>query len=196
MKEQTGFRITDQYVAYFLTLTVVGWTDIFTRKECKDIIIDSLKYCQTKKGLIVHAYVIMSNHIHLAVRSDEKANGISNIIRDFKKFTANRIIQWVLTSNGESRSEWLELNFKYHAKYNSNNSKYQVWKQNNRPKMLLHPKYTMQKINYIHNNPVASGIVRKSEDYIYSSAADYLGEQGLIEVDVVEFGFQEGYVFS
>ena len=78
--------------AYYITMTVVGWIDIFTRKNHRDGIIDSLKYCQNEKGLIIYAYVIMSNHIHMVVDS----NGLftlKEIIRDFKKFTSKKILE-------------------------------------------------------------------------------------------------------
>ena len=55
--------------AYFITMTVVGWIDVFTRKNHRDEIINALKYCQKEKGLIIYAYVIMSNHIHMVVDS-------------------------------------------------------------------------------------------------------------------------------
>lgn len=68
-------------LAYFLTLTVVGWIDIFTRNRYNEIIINSLKYCQFNKGLDIFAYVIMPSHLHLVARNlEEKLN---MVIRDF-----------------------------------------------------------------------------------------------------------------
>ena len=52
---------------------------------------DSLAYCQQEKGLILYAYVIMSNHVHLIVQSTNEAQTLSGIIRDFKSFTAKQI---------------------------------------------------------------------------------------------------------
>ena len=63
-------KILDQYGINCLTLTVVEWIDVFTRKDYRDIIIESLKYCIENEGLVVHAYVIMSNHVHLIVRAE------------------------------------------------------------------------------------------------------------------------------
>ena len=100
----TGYQIKDQEGLYYLTLQVVGWADIFTRKIYREIVIDSLKYCQYKKGLEIYAYVIMSNHIHLLAKS---ANGnLSGIIRDFKRHTSKKIVKQVIEGN-ESRREWL-----------------------------------------------------------------------------------------
>ena len=103
--ESKGYRIDDQYGVYFVTFTVVGWVDVFTRKECKHIIVDSLKYCQEKKGLVIYAWVLMSNHMHMVIGAKESSSGLSAIIRDFKKFTARNIIAWSTTSKKESRRE-------------------------------------------------------------------------------------------
>ena len=87
--------------------------------------------------------------------------------------------------------------FKYHAKYNKNNTTYQVWQQNNRPIAMLHPKFMSQKINYIHQNPVVSRIVDRPEDYLHSSARNYMGRDDyLIEVEVIDFGAQQGFVMT
>ena len=63
--EKAGYQIRDQIKPHFMTFTVVDWIDIFTRKIYRDVIINSLKFCQKQKGLIHHGYVIMSNHIHV-----------------------------------------------------------------------------------------------------------------------------------
>jgi REP element-mobilizing transposase RayT len=76
--------------AYFITITTVGWIDLFTRQSHKKTIIDSLKYCQKEKGLEIYAYVIMPSHLHLICRAVEPFI-FSDIMRDFKKFTPNNI---------------------------------------------------------------------------------------------------------
>ena len=87
-KDRGGYNITDQYGMYFVTFTVVGWVDLFTRLECKRILVDALKYCQQNKGLKVHAYVIMSSHVHLILSSSSESKGLSSIIRDYKSHTS------------------------------------------------------------------------------------------------------------
>ena len=107
-----GYQIKDQSAAHYITLQVVEWADIFTRKIYRDIVISSLKYCQKEKGLEIYAYVIMSNHIHLLVRSSK--DDLSGTIRDFKSYTSKEIIKAVL-ENSESRRDWLLMIFKYAA---------------------------------------------------------------------------------
>jgi len=195
MSNRTGYYISDQYGLYYMTFTTVGWVDLFSRKECKDIIIHALQYCQQEKGLIISAYVLMESHLHIIARASDSSQGLSTIVRDFKKYTAKKILDFTLKSSSESRREWLELVFRYNAKFNTNNIKFQVWQQNNQPKLLLHPKFTIQKIDYIHTNPIRAGIVEKAEHYLHSSARNYLNRKdGLIEIDIIDFGVQEGYV--
>ncbi len=86
-------RIIDQKGLNYLTMTVVGWIDVFTRQRYRDILLESLKYCREEKGLMVCAYVIMSNHVHLIAQAKQKATqDLSAILGDFKKFTAKAII--------------------------------------------------------------------------------------------------------
>ena len=115
--------------AYYITMTVVGWIDIFTRKNHRDGIIDSLKYCQNEKGLIIYAYVIMSNHIHMVVDS----NGLftlKEIIRDFKKFTSKKILEQI-QSETESRRTWLLKLFKEAAKESPKHKNFKFWQPGN-----------------------------------------------------------------
>ena len=189
MSDKSGYNIADPLGTYFLTFTIVGWVDVFSRKECKEIIIDALKYCIDHKGLLLHAYVIMESHIHLVASAAEKSKGLSAIIQDFKKHTSKEIIKWVKDSGHESRKDWLLMIFKYHAKYNKRNSEYQVWQQNNQPKELFYAKFALQKVNYIHYNPVKARIVDQPEAYVHSSARNYVGRTDvLLSVELLDFG--------
>ena len=80
--------------AYYLTLTVVGWIDVFTRQNHRDALIESMKYCQKEKGLVVFAYCIMSNHVHLIVNTNEPYL-LKDTIRDLKKFTSKKILNQI-----------------------------------------------------------------------------------------------------
>ena len=82
--------ISEGYI-YFLTLTVVDWVDVFTRPVYRHEVVESLKFCQRKKGLELYAWVLMSNHLHLLASAAEGYN-LSDILRDFKKFTSKTII--------------------------------------------------------------------------------------------------------
>ncbi|MFW6370543.1 MAG: REP-associated tyrosine transposase [Bacteroidota bacterium] len=178
----TGYKIADQQGAYFLTLSVVNWVDVFTRQTYRDIIIENLRYCQKNKGLVIYAYVIMSNHIHLLVQSLEE--NLSGTIRDFKSYTSKTILENI-NNVSESRKEWLLKHFEIAAKKHKRNSNYQFWTHNNHPEIIYSDKFVKQKLEYIHNNPVKAGIVRNPEDYIYSSASNYAGLEYILEVEIL-----------
>jgi putative transposase len=178
------YKIDDQNGLYFLTFTVVDWVDVFTRKEhCYDII-DSFKYCQKNKGLVIYAWCIMSSHLHI-IGSAKEGYRLSDIIRDFKKFTAKKIIDRII-NEPESRREWLIYRFEYAAKYKKQNTKYMFWKKDNHAILLDNSKMMEQRLNYVHNNPVEAGIVDEPEHYVFSSARDYPGQKGLLDVEFIE----------
>ena len=169
---------------YFVTDTVVDWVDIFTRPIYKHIVIESLQYCQEHKGLIIYAWVLMSNHLHAIVGSEGEAK-VSDIWRDFKKFTSKEIIATIKTEISESRSEWMLNRFEYSGKNDKKIKNYRFWQEGNDAQGIYLNEYFEQKLNYIHYNPVKAEIVNRPEDYRYSSAIDYAGGKGLLRVVVV-----------
>ena len=166
-----GYKIRNQKEIHFVSFAVVEWVDVFTRKEYRDILLNSLRFCQESKGLLLHGWCIMSNHMHLLASS--KDYDLSGTLRDFKKFTSKKIIEAIINNEHESRKQWMIQLFTEAGKRNSRNTNYQFWRQDNQPKECYSPEFTIQKLNYIHNNPVEAGIVDKPEEYLYSSARDY-----------------------
>ena len=163
---------------YFLTFTAAGWIDVFTRSRYCDVIIESLSFCQKQKGLEVYAYVIMPSHVHLVTRSvDGKLN---NIIRYFRSFTAKKILELISDEQGESRREWLLDHFSQAAGQRRQNMVYQFWQKTNHAIELSNPVVFDQKVEYVHTNPVAAGLVTNAESWVSSSAS----EMKSIDVDV------------
>lgn len=169
-----GYKIRDQQAIHFITFAVVEWVDVFTRKAYRDIVVDSLRHCQEQKGLLLNGWVIMSNHVHLLASAKE--NNLSDILRDFKKFTSKQIIAAIQLNETESRKGWMLSIFQQRGEANSRNSAYQFWQQDNHPKECYSPAFTLQKLAYIHKNPVEAGLVENPEDYLYSSARAYTGK--------------------
>jgi putative transposase len=178
-----NYFIKDQNSVYYLTFTIEDWVDVFTRNAYKIVIVDSLNYCILNKGLEVFGWCLMSNHLHLVCRAVEPAR-ISDIIRDFKKFTAKTILDKIKTEP-ESRREWMLYRFEFAGKFDNRVSKYRFWQDTNHAIQLDNTTLIEQKINYTQNNPVRAMIVGKQEDYLYSSARDYAGEKGLVSVQTV-----------
>lgn len=179
------YTITDQNGCYFLTFTVVDWVDVFIRPVYKQIIVDSLNFCIEKKGLTVFSWCLMTNHIHLIAEA-KSGFKLSEIIRDFKKFTARSILT-AIADEPESRKDWMMYRFEYAGKFMKRIEKYHFWQDGNHAVYLdpHKPEMFETRLNYTHDNPVRAGIVEKAEDYLYSSAKDYAGVKGLVEVTLV-----------
>ena len=145
MKE--GYIIRDQEKIHFITATIIDWVDVFTKNTYKDIIIDCLAYCIKEKGMLLYGYVIMSNHIHLILQS--KTGRLSDLIRDFKGFTARKLIKIIEENPQESRKEFILWMLERAGSKKSNVKKRQFWQQHNKPIELWSEKVIQQKINYI-----------------------------------------------
>ena len=139
---------------------------------------ENLKYCQEHKGLEIFAWCIMSNHVHLVIRAKESFN-LRDILRDYKKYTSKAVINAIKTNIQESRKDWLLKQFE-------SVDGYRFWRSDNKPIELWSNAVIDQKIDYIHQNPVKEGLVFKAEDYMYSSAIDYAGENGMLEIIVIK----------
>lgn len=180
---ERGYKIRNQSAIHYVTFTVINWIGLFNRHYYYDILLNNLTYYSNKRGLVIYAWVIMSNHMHLIIRS--KNDDLSSIIRDFKSYTSKRLIE-AIKEYPESRREWILSMFEQAAGKHSRNTKYQLWQHNNHPVELESNKFLEQKLDYIHNNPVRAGLVQYPEDYLLSSARDYCGLKGEISIEGIE----------
>ncbi len=167
----TKYKATTTEDAYFITITTVGWIDVFTRLNQKYVITNALKYCQENKGLEVYAWTLMSSHLHLFCKA---TNGfvLSDVIRDFKKFTSKKIIQTII-EEPENRREWLLDYFRKACSHLKRVQQYKVWQDGYHAEHIYSNSFIKQKIDYIHNNAVKEKIVTSPEDYYFSSARNY-----------------------
>lgn len=181
LKMSHKYKIYDQTLPYFVTSTTVDWIDLFTRIEYRDVLIDSLNYCRVNKGLLLYAYCIMTNHIHLILGTNKY--DIQDIIRDFKSYTSRELRKRIESHPYESRKRWLlEIMYDAGTRVKANKD-FQLWQHNYHP-IELHSNYLIdQKMDYVHMNPVKAGFVAKPEDYLYSSARNYAGLQSVIDID-------------
>ncbi len=177
------YKIKDKEGLYFVTFTVTGWVDLFIRNDYRNCLIDSFQYCVTKKGLNVHAFVIMTSHVHAILSATEGADLIG-IIRDLKKFTSKQLIDLIRTIP-ESRREWLLNKFRFEANRKLRGKYFQVWQEGYHGVQIETNEFLEQKLTYIHENPVFAGFVTRPEDYLYSSARNYCDEPGVMEVVIL-----------
>jgi len=175
---RTRYKVIENEGVYFITSTIIEWIPVFIKEEYFRIIVRSLSYCRQNKGLKLFAYVVMDNHIHLIA----SAKNLSQIIKDFKSFTAKKIIE---VAKAEDR-KWLLNQFEFYKKKYKKDSAYQVWQEGFHPQMITEEKVLNQKIEYIHYNPVKRGLVDQEDHWIYSSARNYIGDKGCIELDIIE----------
>lgn len=175
------YAIRSQEQFYFVTFTVVYWLDVFIRQEYRNILIDSIKYCQKEKGLLVGAWCIMTSHVHLILSTDETSK-LEDIIRDLKSYTSRHIRKYMENNPQESRKEWMLWMMKRAGEKKSNNKDFQFWQQHNHPIELSTKEIMLQRLNYIHNNPVEAGFVDQPADWVFSSARDYEDQKGIIEI--------------
>jgi len=147
---------------YSLTFSTLEWLDVFTRKRYKDIVVESLAYCQQEKGLELYSWVLMSNHIHLIARAKASYKFL-DILRDFNKHASKQIIK-LIEEEPESSRDWLLVVMLKAGVANGKNSKYQLWRKINHPIELYSNEVINHKIDYIHNNPEIEGMVERTEN--------------------------------
>ena len=178
-----AYRILPQEgTLHFVTTTIIDWIPLFLSWHTCDIIIDALRYCRREKGLRIHAYVIMSNHLHL-ILSTVGARSLSDVMRDFKRYTSRKITEQLEQEGAGVRLDLL----RHRATRGKGNVDYKVWADGYHPVVVSSLDFSRQKLNYIHDNPVRKGLVRRQEEWRYSSAGDYItGVAGDLEIDKID----------
>ena len=179
----------------FITTTVVDWVDVFTRMQYKEIVVESLRYCQDNKGLKIYAWVLMSNHLHIVAGIDIGLHNndydvysrlLSDVVRDFKKYTSKKLVKAIAENPQESRKEWMIDRFRFAGVHDKKIKDYRFWQEGYYSEEIFSMEFLRQKIEYVHKNPVKQGLVACEEDYLFSSAQDYAGGRGMLAVEVVK----------
>jgi len=173
---RSRYRINEPESAHFVTSTVVEWLPVFTTKACCDIVVRSLEYCRKHKGLRVYAWVILDNHFHAIVAGPT----LAGTLRDLRKFTAHEVLAQL---KAEGR-EWLLNQLAYFCAAHKTGSAHQIWHEGVHPQQIVNDKMMLQKLEYLHNNPVKRGFVASPEHWVYSSAHEWLpGANAVMRVD-------------
>ena len=179
------YAIRDQHHFHFVTFTVVRWIDVFIRNEYKDIFVESVRYCQKEKGLLVGAWCIMTSHVHMIIASDGTML-LQDIVRDLKSYTSRKIKLAIDGNSKESRREWMLETMRFLGSFKPNNKGFQMWQHHYHPIELSNNHLIDQRLGYVHENPVVAGFVDNPVDWTYSSARDYEGQSGKIEICFLE----------
>jgi putative transposase len=171
---------------HFLTLNVVDRIDVFTRPAYKKVITDALNHFIDMHGLAVYAWCLMTNHLHLLIKTRE-GYGPAWFERDFKKFTTPDVFK-AIEMEADLRRDWMLQRFEEFSKSLKKIEKYHLWQTCNSPLHIdcTQPRLLLDRIEQIHENPVRHGIVDLAENYLFSSARDYAGLKGPVQVSVIQ----------
>ena len=171
---RSRYRFFEAEYPYFVTCTIVGWLPVFTRPEAVEIVYDSWRYLQQNRALEIYGYVILENHLHLIAKADD----LSNVIKNFKSFTARSLVELL-----ESRKASVLLRqLRAHKLLYKAESEYQIWQEGSHPQQIQTDEMMWQKLEYMHTNPMERGYVDEAVHWRYSSARNYAGSPGLIDV--------------
>ena len=174
---RTRYKIIETDKIYFITSTIVEWLPVFTRRPYFEVLIDAFNYSRINKGLKIYAYVIMDNHFHLICQGDD----LGKIIKEIKSYTAREIIKLA----EQNYKTWLLNQLSFYRLKHKADSIHQVWQEGNHPKQISSEEMLRQKMDYLHHNPVRAGLADKPEDWPYSSARNWAGLPGMVEIDLL-----------
>ena len=171
---RSRYQFNDPQSAHFLTCTIVNWLPVFTRPETVDILLNSFRYLQRERDLRLYGYVILENHLHWIAASQDLARDVAH----FKSFTAREIVGCL----EELNTYTLLKQFEFRKRAYRSDRSYQIWQEGSHPQEIQSWDMMRQKLDYIHENPVKRGYVEIPGHWRYSSARDYDGGTGLVEV--------------
>ncbi|HEY7309049.1 MAG TPA: hypothetical protein VH643_06730 [Gemmataceae bacterium] len=171
------YRIHPEAAVYFVTYSIVEWLPVFIREATCKIVTDSLTFCHGQKHLRINAFVIMPTHLHLIVfDSDFDSERLVPTLADFRKFTGRQLCDY----SGNNLPGCFPKTLREQA---TADRQRRCWQPSRHPEAIQNEGFWQQKIDYVHNNPCRSGLVRAAEHWRFSSAAWYLSE-GKTSVDV------------
>ncbi|RHW20153.1 REP-associated tyrosine transposase [Pseudomonas jilinensis] len=172
---RSRYLICEPDQPHFLTCTVVEWLPLFTRPVLVEILLDCWRHQRTHQDLRLYGYVVLENHLHFVAQSPDLPKRVSA----FKSYTARRIIDHL-----EHNGPWQALQrLRQYKRTHKVDRTYQLWQEGSHAELVCSEAVMREKLDYIHLNPVKRGYVDRAEHWRYSSARNYIGEQGLIEVD-------------
>ncbi|MDR9416638.1 MAG: transposase [Gracilimonas sp.] len=171
---RSRYKQREPWYPYLLTSSFVHGLPLFSKPEIVQYVIEAIKHHQSQNELKVYAWCIMENHFHLIAEQED----LKTCMQSIKSYTAKQILDLLKSRNNQLYLKQLAFSRKRGKK----ESVYQVWQEGYHPKQISTEKMLNQKVNYVHFNPVKRGYVDKPEDWRYSSARDYLGGNGLIDI--------------
>ncbi|SER74934.1 hypothetical protein SAMN03159444_04941 [Pseudomonas sp. NFACC02] len=171
---RSRYTITETEKPHFLTCTIVEWLPLFTRPALVEVVLNTWRFQQVNQDLKLYGYVVLENHLHYLAQASDLGKSVAS----FKSFTARNIINHLEQTRADSTLQRLRFAKRAHKV----DRVHQVWQEGVHAELVYSESVMRQKLEYIHNNPVKRGYVDLGEHWRYSSARDYQGQPGLIEV--------------
>jgi len=175
---RSRYHILEPDKPHFVTCTVLEWLPIFTRPETVAVLLESLRWLQANEGLVIYAWVVLENHMHLVIQAPGPEGDLGALLGRFKSWTAHELIRFLEEHRVRRYLERLSFAKRAHKVDRA----HQLWQEGSHPEMIESAEMMRQKVEYIHQNPVKRGFVDRPEHWRWSSARSYLGEEGLLEV--------------
>ena len=166
------FRISRNTPAYYFTSVTHNRLSIFRTDKLKQVVCDAFAEARERHGILILAYVIMNDHVHLLAFSDRK---LEDTLRLLNGISARRVIQHLKENNFESSL------FKLRHEVRERNYRHSVWQHHPDSLEIFGEDTFRQKAEYIHMNPVRAGLARRAEEYVFSSARQWAGASGVDE---------------
>jgi len=171
---RSRYRFFETEYPYFITNTIVAWLPVFAQPSFVEIVLDSWRFLQRERGVQIFGYVVMENHLHWIAQGTDLPQQVGR----FKSFTARSIIDAMEERGFKTMLDELRF-FKLRHKVDQ---KYQLWQEGSHPEQIQSDDMMLQKLGYAHDNPIRRGYVDEARHWRYSSARNYEGQKGLIDV--------------
>ena len=159
----------DQNLPYFCTITVLDWVPVLIEARYIEPLIESLTYCRTHKDLQLFAFVVMPNHLHMIAAADD----LHAMVRDFKRFTSRCIHERLVADRRETILSWLDQGKQRARRVRD---EFSFWEDGFHPQAIYTMPVFVQKLRYLHENPVRKGLAHSPQDWWFSSARWYAGQ--------------------
>jgi putative transposase len=172
---RSRYRVFETSYPYFLTSGITAWMPVFSEPRYVEVVADSWRFLQRERAVQIFGYVVMENHLHLIASGPHLAEDIGR----FKSFTARKIIDDLASSGRLTLLDEL----RFYKERHKLDQEFQLWQEGSHPQQIQCGEMMLQKLQYIHNNPLRRGYVSDPTHWLYSSARNYAGLSSMIEIE-------------
>lgn len=172
------FLVSKDTPFYYLTSVTNARLPVFRTSKIKELACQALNEAQKSGGFSILAYVLMPDHLHTVTSSERKA---SEVLRFINGIISRRVIDFLKENNFQISLDKLRIADK------KREYRYSLWEHHNNAFLITSEPMLMEKVNYIHLNPVKADLVERAEEYFASSARIWRRcplENEFVEIDL------------